>query len=325
MKFTLFSDAKIGSALRRPVLISSITESVSRTGKPFLKIGMKDGSSEQVAMMFDTTETALANNKGVIIHCIADVDLSVNEHQGAKSFIVNNISVCRNPAITMGDFVKVPPVDIKLMYSEICSMLKSLSDSGKGEHTPISELALSIITDYKESFMRSSAAITMHHNILGGLIYHSYRMAKAADAMCNIYTILDRELMICGAVLHDIGKMQEYDTSVIGDSCFTADGVLFGHLFMGANIVEKYAEKNNYSPEKVRMLRHIIVSHHGKQEWGAIVNPATPEAMAMHLIDCLDARMYNFEEQYQQVQPGEISEKRALGLDNRIYHANFED
>ncbi len=325
MKFTLFSDARIGGALRRPVLITSITESVSRTGKPFLKIGMKDGVTEQVAMMFDTTEAALTANKGIIQHCIADVDLSVNEYQGSKSFIVNNISICRNPAVTMGDFVKVPPVDIKLMYNEICSMLKAFCENSGDGHTPVSELALEIINDHKESYMKSSAAITMHHNILGGLIYHSYRMAKAADALCSVYPILDRELMVCGAVLHDIGKMTEYETSEIGDSCFTSDGILFGHLFIGANIVEKYAEGKNYSPEKIKMLRHMILSHHGKQEWGAVVNPATPEAMALHLIDCLDARMYNFEDQMPQIKPGEISEKRAMGLDNRIYHANFSE
>ncbi len=322
MKYILFSEAKIGGVLRRPVLITGITEALSRNGKPFLKITMKDGAGEQTATMFDMTEEKLASNKGIIKYCIADADMNVTEFQGGKSFIVNNISVCRDPKVSMSDFVKSPPIDTEVMYNEICAILKGLSGDSSG-YTPLSELALQIINDKKKQYITSSAAIAMHHNILGGLIYHSYRMTKAAEAMCGVYNILDRELMICGAVLHDIGKIWEYDTTEVGDSSFTADGVLFGHLFIGAELVQKYADKMNCSPEKVRLLKHMIVSHHGKQEWGAAVTPATPEAMALHLIDCLDARMYNYEDAYQQVQQGEISEKRPIGLDNRVYHADM--
>ena len=138
--------------------------------------------------------------------------------------------------------------------------------------------------------MTSSAAISMHHDLRGGLLYHSYRMVKAADALCGVYTDLDRELLLCGTALHDIGKVWEYKTSISGDAAFTASGVLFGHLYMGAALIKGFTADGNYNKEKVQLLIHMILSHHGTQEWGAVSCPAIPEAFALHYIDDLQER-----------------------------------
>ena len=172
--------------------------------------------------------------------------------------------------------------------------------------------------------MTSSAAISIHHNLRGGLLYHSYRMVKAADALCGVYTNLDRELLLCGTALHDIGKVWEYKTSISGDAEFTASGVLFGHLYMGASLIKGFTADGNYNKEKVQLLIHMILSHHGTQEWGAVSCPAIPEAFALHYIDNLDAKMYMCEEHYEELEPGEITEKKPFGLDNRIYKPNFD-
>ena len=309
------TEVEIGSTLSRPLLVSAIDENTDRNGNTFVKVTLKDGFSDVTAIMFSTSAADL-EARLIRRNTVVDAVLTVAEYQGSKSFKVAKLSPATDKSLTVKDFVKLPPVDLDVMYNEIISMLTAVS--GK-EDAPISDLAIRILEAHKEQFMTSSAAISMHHNHLGGLLYHSYRMVKAADAICNIYTSLDRELLLCGAALHDIGKIWEYDTSESGDASFTASGVLFGYLYMGATLVKDLSAGQNYPNERVQMLIHMLLSHHGTQEWGAVACPAIPEALALHYLDNLDAKMDMFEEQYQSMEPGELSEKRLVGLDTRVY------
>ncbi len=316
--YTKFSDAQIGDTIRRPVLISSISENIARNGKPFVKLTIKDGFSEQTATMFDTSASNL-EEMGIKKESIVDIELSVSDYQGAKNFKVNEIKLTSDSSLSLNDFTKLPPVDLNVMFDEICELIEKSADLNLKENTPLSELALKIITENKDAYMTSSAAVSMHHNLRGGLLYHSYRMVKTADALCEVYTNLDKELLICGAALHDIGKLWEYKTSASGDAEFTASGVLFGHLYMGASLIKRYTKGGNYNMEKVQLLTHLILSHHGTQEWGAVVSPSIAEAFVLHYIDNIDAKMYMCEENYETLSPGEMTEKKPFGLENRIY------
>ena len=313
------TDAEIGSNLSRPLLLSAIEENTDRNGKAFVKVTLKDGFSDVTALMFATSAADL-EARLIVPNTVVDADLAVSEYQGSKSYKVSNLAPAADTTLSVADFVKLPPVDLDTMYSEIISMLTSVAGS---DASPISDLAIRILTKYKDAYMTSSAAVSMHHNLRGGLLYHSYRMVKAADAICNVYTALDRELLMCGAAIHDIAKIWEYDTSESGDATFTSRGVLFGHLYMGASLIKSFTAGHDYNKEKVQMLIHMILSHHGTQEWGAVACPAIPEAMALHYIDNLDAKMYMFEEQYESLMEGEISDKKVFGLDNRVYKPKY--
>lgn len=321
--YTLFSDAQIGTTISRPVLVTKISEASDRNGNPYVRITMKDGKTEQSANKFSMTAEMLKTEQRVDEGSIAFVELAVQSYNGSKSFLINSIIPNTDTDITAADFVRLPPVDIDQMYLEICEMVRNSADDCGGKYAPLSDLALDILEKNKEEYISSSAAIAMHHNLRGGLIYHSYRMVKAADAICNIYGILDRELMICGSALHDIGKIWEYNTTVTGDASFTPDGVMFGHLYLGARKIEMASYNFKCNPEKVQLLEHMILSHHGTQEWGAVACPATAEAMALHLIDNLDAKMYSYEEQYSFIEKGGITEKKPFGFDNRFYRPTF--
>ena len=320
-----FTDAQLGTKLERPVLVAAIAENLSeKSNKPFIKFTMKDGFSDINAIMFDMTAATLAQN-GITAGCVADAVLSVGEYQGAKNFKALSVTPCRNGNIIPDDFTKLPPLGLDIMYDEICGLIRDAADDRGGQYTPLSELALHILSERKAEYMSSSAAVSMHHNLRGGLLYHSYRMVKAADALCGVYSILDRELMLCGTALHDIGKIWEYATTITGEASFTREGVLYGHLYMGAEYVRNIAKKDNYDPEKVRMLVHMILSHHGTQEWGAVSCPATPEAFALHYIDNIDAKIYMCEDAYENLPRGGLTEKKPFGLDNRIYKPEYID
>ena len=199
------TDAEIGSNLSRPLLLSAIEENTDRNGKAYVKVTLKDGFSDVTAVMFSTSAANL-EARMIVPNTVVDADLAVSEYQGSKSYKVSNLAPASDKSLSVADFVKLPPVDLDTMYSEIISMLTAVSGA---DAAPISDLAIRILTKYKDAYMTSSAAISMHHNLRGGLLYHSYRMVKAADAICNVYTALDRELLMCGAALHDIAKIWE--------------------------------------------------------------------------------------------------------------------
>ena len=202
-------------------------------------------------------------------------------------------------------------------------MVRSSAFTDENGHTPLAELTLSILNDLHDRYVTSSAAIAMHHNMRGGLLYHSYRMVKSADALCGVYDCLDRELLLCGTALHDIGKIWEYVTSETGSAEFSSEGVLFGHLYLGASLIKQYAVRFNCHPEKIKLLIHLILSHHGTQEFGAVSCPATAEAFALHFIDNLDARIYMCEDLSLPLEPGTFTDKKPFGLDNRIYKPKY--
>ena len=320
--YTGFREAQIGQTLERPVLVTVIAENTAKNGKTFVRVTMKDGASEITAAMFDVSAAELAD-RGIRKNMIADVRLTVSEYQGARSFKIAEIRPTQDTSLGVGDFTKLPPVELDVMYEEICTLIGSAADDRGGSCTPLSDLALRILEDHKKSYMTSSAAVSMHHNLRGGLLYHSYRMVKAADALCRVYDGLDRELMLCGAALHDIGKIWEYRTSVTGEAEITPGSVLLGHLYMGAALIKGYTAGKDYHREKVQLLIHMILSHHGTREWGAVVCPATPEAFVLHYIDNIDAKLYMCEAFYEELAPGSFTEKKPFGLDNRVYRPDL--
>lgn len=323
-KYKLLSELQIGEKYKRPVLITAVNENTAKNGKSFVRITMKDGNSEQSATMFDTSAADIAAI-GIEKDSIADAEISVGEYQGAKNYKILSLVPTRDSSLTIDDFVTLPPVDLNVMYEQISDLIKSSGNDYNGKYEPLSSLTLEILEKYKSAYLSSSAAVSMHHNLRGGLIYHSYRMIKAADALCGVYSILDRELLLCGTALHDIGKLWEYKTSAAGDAQFTASGVLFGHLYLGASLIKKFTDGHNYNMEKVQLLIHMILSHHGSQEWGAVVCPSIPEAFALHYLDNIDAKIYMCEDFYKEMSSGEITERKPFGLDNRLYKSGLYD
>ena len=322
-EYTKLSEVEIGKSIERPLLVAAINEGMSKNGKPYLRVTFKDGYTDETAMMFDTSAAQL-EAMGVRKNEVAYVKIAVSDYQGSKSMKINEISPNKDPSVSVNDFVRVPPVDMDAMYDEICALIKSTADDMHGKFEPLAELTLRILDEHKQSFMTSAAAVSMHHDIRGGLLYHSYRMVKAADALCGVYDTLDRELLLCGTVLHDIGKIWEYKTEPTGDAEFTRSDVLFGHLYLGASLIKGYTKDHNYNMEKVQLLIHLILSHHGTQEWGAVACPAVAEAFVLHYIDNIDAKLYMCEEFCANMEPGQMTEKRPFGLDNKIYRPEYK-
>ncbi len=141
-----------------------------------------------------------------------------------------------------------------------------------------------------------------------------YRMGNAADAVCNTYVNLDRDLLVAGAYLHDIGKLRELNTDRLGTAEYTIPGTLLGHMVLGIKMLDEVKGDQNI----IFQLEHMIASHHGEPEYGAIVRPATAEAMMLHELDMMDSKIYQFEEVYEKMESGTLSEK-IFGLNTSVF------
>ena len=184
----------------------------------------------------------------------------------------------------------------------------------------LTALSVRLIMSNIKAFTKSSAAKAMHHNIYGGLAYHTYRMILAAYKLCEVYSLLNRELLVCGTALHDIGKLFELKTTDTGIASYTDMGNLFGHALLGIEMIDREVWRQNqaiggrsYNSEQVAMLKHMIASHHGQPEWGAIRAPSIPEALILHELDMIDSRMYMYEENFASMEPGSSSDP-VLGI-----------
>ena len=292
-----FSEMEIGNNYVTNVMLTSVTEKQSKNGGTYLDINMIDGDNEVNAKYFSMNKNDFAHEKGDII----SVNLNVKEFNGSKNFNITKHYVPEGE-VYKGDFIITAPVDAEEMYEFIFDTLKGLKNK------ELATITTRIYTDFRSQLLYWSAAMTHHHNCYSGLLYHSYRMVKSAIQLVQVYSNCD-----AGAALHDIGKLKELSTDEFGVAEYTEDGNLFGHLFIGAELLTYYGNKCKISKEVMRNLKHIIISHHENLEWGAITRPATMEAFLVSQIDYIDSQIYVFEKEEKDIEPGYMSENRVLG------------
>ena len=304
------------------VVIGSITQTSTSNNKPMLKVSLSDGDDSITALMFDSTKKDLTST-GIEEGVTATVRLEITEFRNAPSYRIVSATPVRLPEDELKQLVKLPPEDPDKLVNDIITLIKQSSGRDydltvltvPADDYTLTGLAVRLITENLKAFTKSSAAKTMHHNIYGGLAYHTYRMIKSAYAVCEVYSLLDRELLVCGTALHDIGKLLEMKTSDTGVATYTDMGNLFGHPLLGIEMIDREVWRQNqaaggrsYNSEQVAMLKHMLASHHGQPEWGAIRSPSTPEAMILHELDMIDSRMYMYEENFKDLDAGTSSE-----------------
>ena len=321
MAIVKFNTMNLGT-YETDLVVSGITQASTSNNKPMIKITISDGEESLTALMFDTTRKDLSDI-GIEEGSTALVTLEVTEYKGNKSYKINNINPVKLPEDELKQLVKLPPEDPDKLVADIIALIKR--SSGREYDTSTTEvpsddysltaLAVRIISTNIKNFTKSSAAKTMHHNLYGGLAYHTYRMIKTAYSICDVYPLLNRELLVCGTALHDIGKLVEIKTSDTGIATYTDMGNLFGHSLLGIEMIDHEVWRQNqaaggrsYNAEQVALLKHMLASHHGQPEWGAIRSPSTPEAMILHELDMIDSRMYMYEDNFAQMEPGSSSD-----------------
>lgn len=300
------------------ILICGISERLTTTGKPYCELLLSDGEMKVTAKMWDITKDILQEYEKKVVY----MDITLSGYNGKDSYIVRNIESCKGSPDVL-EFIRSAPLSAESMYRVILSVVDS---SVTGEYAgSLAELTKRIYEKNRAKLLYWSAAEYLHHNYYSGLLYHTYRMVLAAQALADIYTGIDRELLFSATALHDIGKLRELATDELGEAEYTVNGQLFGHLLTGVMMIEKEAEKGFYDREKITCLEHCIASHHGRQEWGAVRLPCIEEATILHIIDLLDARVEMYEKESANMKPGTLSDIQNYGLDKvKVYMPAFK-
>ena len=284
MKSRFVSQLKIGDSLEdEPFLLREVHVGSSKQGDPFLRLSLADKTGQINSVYWNVPDQVASWVKP---GQVALVDGKVGRYRDSPQIVVNSLVLHESP--NMEDFLATASRDFDEMLAELRTLVGSLNQ-------PYQSLASALLldADFLPRFAASPAAKRMHHAYAGGLLFHVLSMARIGDWMVGHYPRLDRDLLLTGVLLHDIGKVIEYDTTA--GIQITDDGHLVGHLVRGVIMVEAAAaELPDFPPPVLRQIVHLLVSHHGKVEWGSPVSPKTLEAVLLHQLDLLDSRVQGF-------------------------------
>lgn len=250
---------------------------------------------------------------------LVKIRAQVTEWNGAKQLKITKVRKSMpNDNLIINDYIKAAPEPAMEMYDFIMEKAESLEDE------QLRELCVKILLREKERLLYYPAATKNHHAQMAGLLYHVKRMLMAGEALCHVYTILDRSLVLAGVILHDMQKLNEIVSNELGIANeYSFEGNMLGHLVLGVRELEKEMEELNFSREKAVMVEHMILSHHYEPEFGSPKRPLFPEAEVLHYLDVLDARMFDMEDALRNTEPGGFSE-RVWTLENRRLYKRAE-
>lgn len=220
---------------------------------------------------------------------IVNVQGQVVEYNGKVQIQISAMSVCQEDKADLSRFIPSSTLDVEKARAKLLSVIRSL------HNTHLKSLLSLILSDddFLNALLMSPAAKRNHHATIGGLLEHSLGIVSAAERIAPIYPKIDRDLLVAGALLHDIGKVEEYSFSA--DIDFTDEGRLLGHIVLGVRLLDKYINRLPDFPEELRLkLLHMIVSHHGQYEWQSPKRPKFPEAVVLHHLDMIDAAVNMF-------------------------------
>ncbi len=220
------------------------------------------------------------------------IDAEVTSFQGALQLNVKRVRRAGEGEYVPSDYLPTSSKDVKVMYSELVSII----DSVKNEY--LNKLLKSFYVDDKEfvnKFCSHSAAKSIHHGFVGGLLEHTLSVAKICNYMSSYYTAINRDLLITAALFHDMGKINEL--SGFPENDYTDDGQLLGHIIIGVEMVGAHIRDiNGFPPTLASQLKHCILAHHGEYEYGSPKKPAIIEALALNLADNTDAKLQTMTE-----------------------------
>ena len=213
------------------LLLKNIEQKETKTKKPYLLLTLSDGDTDIKAKVWDMTKESFGIDTGDV----ACFYVNVGTYNNAPDYTIEKYRAVRaTDHINRSDFLAIAPVDPEKLYLKILATAKRLNNA------TLSSIVVGLYEENKEKIIQSSAAKSVHHNILGGLLWHTYRMINTGEKLCEVYTTANRDLLLAGIMLHDIGKIYELETDDMGNASYTADGSLFGHLLMGIEMVDRY-------------------------------------------------------------------------------------
>jgi 3'-5' exoribonuclease len=291
----------------------------AKNGKHFLKALVRDASMEVPIRQWTFDEAMLGE---VARTGFVWIGGQAQEYNGQVQIVVDTIKAVEPTADDLLRLVPSTHHDIASMYDEVCRLLRSM------QHPGMRALAESYLGNetLMERFRRAPAAVTVHHAWIGGLLEHTLQLMRLAESMLPLYPALNRDIVLMGLFLHDLGKTTELEWE--RGFHYTAEGNLIGHTVKGVIMLSALAAKSaretgqRVPPEALLVLQHILISHHGSLEFGAVKVPSTPEAIFVAMLDNLDAKTavaLHAAQRHKPIEPGQEFTDRVWSLDTRLF------
>ena len=284
---------------------------VTKNGKPYENVILQDKTGCMDAKIWDP------NSQGIDDFDVLDyIDVvgDVTTFAGALQVNIKRVRKACEGEYDPADYLPVSENSTDDMYGKLLAYIKSV------KNTWLSQLLEKLFVEdveFIKSFQNHSAAKTVHHGFVGGLLEHTLGVARLCDFYAATYPLLNRDVLLAAALCHDIGKTKELSEFPLND--YTDDGQLLGHIMIGAEMIhDKIKEIPGFPPVLESELKHCILAHHGELEFGSPKKPAMAEAVALNLADNTDARMETLTEVFASA----VQKKEWLGY-NRLFESNL--
>ena len=263
----------------------------NKKGNLYLQFNLSDKTGSICGFIWDVTNmSAFDFESGDYVRA----EGATQRFQGTLQFIGKNLTKIDAGAVDPAEFFRLQLVDVPKMQNRLRELLRSITDP----HLRNLADCFSIDSDFIDQFSKPPAGVKLHHAYPGGLLEHSLQMMETAVQIANLYPMLNRDLLLMGAFLHDIGKMRELAFG--NEMYYTDQGQLLGHPFLGVEILnEKITETEKlagepFNAETAMLLKHMLISHHGTYENQSAKLPMTLEAVTLHFIDSIDSKIAEF-------------------------------
>ncbi|MBR7553011.1 3'-5' exoribonuclease YhaM [Allobacillus sp. GCM10007491] len=305
----------VGELFEGYLLIKTVDRGVTSGGKPFLTIIFRDQSGEMDAKLWDITNE---DEQMYIPESIVHLQGEIRQFRGKSQLNIRQIRLTNDTdQVRLEDFLEKAPVEVDELKSYLTQTIFEMSNP------KIQRIVRQIVKKYQDQLFVFPAATKNHHEYTSGLAHHIVSMLKVAKQLKQLYPEINLDLLYAGIILHDIGKVKELSNPI--SPSYTLEGKLLGHITIMVDEITATASELGIEGEEVLMLQHMVLSHHGKSEWGSPKPPLIREAELLHMIDLIDAKMNMMNRALKQTKPGEFT-PRIFPLENRsFYRPTFEE
>jgi 3'-5' exoribonuclease len=293
--------------------VENVTEKESKNGKPYIFLTLSAEGRVAKCYRWNTTKSRFPLKP----KDIAKVDGVVDEFGGAHTLIVEKASVVKSP--TQAILRKILPglsdSDQKLYERTIKKYIAAVKDEG------YRTIVMTVLNRFWKDFKKAPAASKNHDAFVGGLLKHTMYVTRIACSIAKTYGgMIDMNLLIAGALLHDLGKVKTYDIG-LAQITYSVRGTLLDHVFHTMAMIDQAISEKQVEVdlEKVMLIKHIVASHHGQRDWGAVNEPSFPEAMIVHLADMADCHVSMMEHATRDVEPGNLTDEKVWPYGRKLY------
>ena len=306
-------DRASGDIFTAVLLVKRVAERPTKTGNPFLMVELGDKTGTFNCNCFSDNpsfEFFKGLKEGAVVRLEGKVDYYQNRFSPKllRAEEITAEQLAGSPLLA--NLVETAPEEGDALWAEFQTHIAAIA------HPELRATVQSVFDEIGEAFRQAPAALAMHHAYRHGLLEHTTHMARAGRALAPLYPEIDADLALAGILVHDTGKVIEYQGTLA--TARSRKGILQGHVVLGYQLVRKAGLKAKLHPDLLERLEHIVLSHQGELEWGAAVIAATPEAVFVAKIDDLDAKMGMVQRLLRQAGENDEFSDKHLGLNAQL-------